>query len=557
MPTMRMLCEKCGATLNEEMDFCGKCGTKVQKAEQPQTAEPEIGHFAEGQFETENTRKTPQKRKLLWLKICVPAVAVLAALAVVLVNFPVWFGFNKADTPKDYFAYVEGKAMSAYTEPLLTVYDGMRLAYANGAIGTSAAQDASMDMSMQLELDNSVALLLRRVLGTDVSGMNGLTIEYSLATKAGVSQELLHLAKDGHRYLTTETLTAADGTLYERYPQFQEKYLKSEAVASGKEQMANMAALPEGARIKALLDKYIRVVIDNLGEVQQSTETVTLSDVSQSLTVLDVTLQPEYMRQMLTAVLDTAKQDAELRALLQELQTTLGTGDMHTKMLEGIEQLLARADQLTVNLPTITMRSYVNDADEVVGRAVTVEGHSFSMLTVRNGEAFATEMKLDTAFAVTGNGTEQNGVVNANYAFSVDDEKLFTLSASDLKVDAVAETVSGTLLLTPENGLWQKIGAPSAVSVLRLGIKLQFDIHADGGDMKLAIVRGDQTFLGLNIHISEKDTSAVIQLPQEDAVLDMADFEERNEWIDAIPQEKFNEAYIAAGIPAEIVYNRG
>ena len=476
-----MFCKFCGKETPDGVEVCEVCAAAQQAAQPVEEApanetavevaaeavavaeaaeEPVTEAFEEPTFEEEPKGKKAKKAKKgkktgLIIGLSSAAVAVVGITLLVIFNFTFikgywlrWFG-----TPEEYFAFVEQQAMAPYIDTATEGYGAVTGVVSGDALGK--------ELAVELKISDEIATLLKDApLPNDVQTMlesfnvDGFT-GFKVAMQAMSKDELTSLGASldisGKDVIDVNLIADLENqAIYAGLPGVAGKYLVfkfeealENSVPGAMSQIVNMMLedpetatelLPEAEQLNKILNKYIGVALNNIGNVTKDTKKVTVGDCSDSLVVLKKKVTERDLVEMAIAVLKEAKGDDDIEEILDEVEDfileqygenlggAMDKGFLYKAFKNGVDSLidmLKEDKDMATKEELFTLIDYVNGKHEIVGRAVSYDGDELaSFVTVRSGKDFAFKAELtmpgdkDPVAKITGKGTEQKNLVN-------------------------------------------------------------------------------------------------------------------------------------------------
>lgn len=592
-----MFCKYCGNQLVEGSAFCDKCGEPVEKApvveenvenvketvvEEPAVVAEEtavIGEltaaeesvaveengFAQPQFDA------PVKKKKKGLGLLVSVIAALLACVVVVGAFfePLkGFAIKTIGSEEDYLEFVATKSTETATEEIAKFYgsflktmdSGAKQGSANKVMLTLNASDKAIDLLEEASGDAIGQKL-------DLAWLKSISLEMNTNIKEKAMQLALALKLNDKELANAELIMdLVKQEAFVGIPSLTEKYLKTEI--TGDEAFDTLmnasaadlkAALPSEEIVKTLLDKYIAVILEQVDDVDKSTETVEIDDISQKLTVMKIAIDYDMMKAIATNLLETADADEQLAKIIKDFAAYLeeneyidDADEIYDDFKDGIEQALdeIKDDESEDDFETIRLTIYVDNAHECVGYKVKVDETTAQVLTVRDGKKFAYEMKSE-GIKITGTGTEAKDVMNGKFTFKQNDMKLLELTCTD--VTEKDEEWSGKFLFTPSDELLESMGldsmGASVVSLASPQIELIVDSKQDSPKLEVNLLTGKDLLVGLALSADSVKVSD-IESPKSGDVYTQ---EQLNEWLQTLDMENLMKNLENASVPKDLL----
>lgn len=584
-----MFCGKCGNVIDENAAFCGKCGEPVKAAaEQPiekeeqvqetvpveEVKEPEIGAFASAEFDAAQQSPAPKKKKTgkLLLAIGLPVVAVMAAVAILLYSFGVFGGSGAPDggirnfaTDGERFAYAEANALSNLSKLASTAYDAV---FTKGApmLGMSSSGGSfGYQGEVKLVLGEALTSLLSATSQTDFSWLKDIGYSFDMESAGSAQAVKCNIKLGGKSVVSLEALMDSAGEkMYMRIPELSDKYI---AVPSAMPTLdAEMPAfvgtildsygdaLPTADKVEALLNKYLKLALDNLPEVTAEDKEITVGNVAQTLTVMEVNVSEKDLAELVVVLLNEVKNDQEIKGIIDSAMQAFGS-DMFpsddidgyaafTQELDDLIEYMNEAVSASSDEVMLTLRDYVNEAHAIVGRDVSFEGQEvLSYVVVENGGNMAVDCDVASVVTVNGEGTKNGDAVTCELDVVVEGKELCTVSLKDFNANAM----TGTARVEVGEGLMQQMGAGS-MSMMSFGLEFVFK-GANALDCNL--MSGDSVLVGFQISGGEKSGVGAVSLPDSSQAL------EPEQWATTANFDALLNNLKAAGVPEELFNSLG
>ena len=235
-------------------------------------------------------------------KLSVGVIIAMAAVAVVALIFIAGGGFSKTvhktfDSPKKYFSYVEKQA-------ILGKKDSSVLSRVNDASEFYTNTDRYLKEEITLTVGEKGGSYLRllKETGVDLSWLTSAGIAYTVNSKDNNLEVKSTITLNEKEIISPEViLDSQKKAIYAKIPELAKDYAKYDLEEYGEKfdeflEMAEKmkAAYPDSKDMKKLLTKYVKLVLDNVENVERTRGAVLECDeVSQKCTLLTVTLKEE------------------------------------------------------------------------------------------------------------------------------------------------------------------------------------------------------------------------------------------------------------------------
>ena len=135
--------------------------------------------------------------------------------------------------------------------------------------------------------------------------------------------------------------------------------------------------LPDAETLTKVLDRYLAIILDGLNNVEQSTVTLESHGVKQDCTVLALKIYEEDAMNIAKAVLKKAKDDTDLKKILEGLVNgveeiageDIGAEEVYADFKETVEDLLSDLEEETEfdTESYIQLDTYVDKSHNIIG----------------------------------------------------------------------------------------------------------------------------------------------------------------------------------------------
>lgn len=593
-----MFCKKCGAKLSDGDLFCGQCGEPVNtnagldnevldnevldsevtsapaeetvnNAVQYQAAPETATQFAQVQF------SKPVKSGKKAIKIIIAAVV---ALAVLLTAFNVsalqGFFIKTFGSDADYFKYVEKKAFDGYTDDVSEKY-GTSIENTK----TQGATEAQVKLNVSEDAISLAESYLKANAGTEfeLDWLNTITFNMDTVIKDNMEQVGASFKIDGQSVFDMDViLDMGENEMMVALLTLSDKYLKTSLDASSYDESSEIYSefirlysnpefrkvLPSEKELDKLLDKYIKIVIDNLDDVTKETQTLKIGDIEQKVTVLEFQLSEETAARIAQQVLETAKEDESLIEYILKISDFLeqedlieDADDVYDEFNTWIDDALESLEDADIGDETIlTLTDYVNSKHEIIGRKIEAEDEEvLYYATLRKGKNFATEIEIPD-MKIKGTGTDKNNVLNGEFTVKVDKEQLCSIIITDFDTKKAENGyLNGNIRIIPSEAMLETMGLDSTnaavVSIADPELEFNFVSSKNMSSIDINFNNNSKLFFGFTVTSNSIDVTD-IDMPSADKIVDS---EDADEWADSLDVDKFISALEKTSIPEELI----
>lgn len=575
-----MFCKNCGKEIEDGVVFCSACGEKVggdKPIEAPQESIPEPASaptpvpaepvsFVEPTFEAP---KKPKKKKFVGVLLTFVALIVAAAVAVFAFAEPLEGLYVKTfGSEEEYFLFVENKAFQSGTSKVAQQYGNI--------IENVQKNEGAVNANIKLNIGDSAISMAENALASmggsiDLNWLKNVSfdIKYDYQKSNGLNQILAAL-KMNDKNLVDANLIAdlKNNEAFVGLLSLNNKYLNIDLENLGIDTQTVMGMysnnelvniLPNEEKFKALLDKYIEIALGKFDEIEKSSENVTVDDITEELTVLEITINQKNVRDIALAILKEAKSDSEIKNIIKAFANYMSENgmyssadEMYNECIEGIDYLIEelQGTQVNANEEVAVLTDYVNSKHEVVGRKLEVfDDCIFDYCVVYNKNNFASKFNAPE-LSIYGGGTKKSNTVNGEFAVVFEGQKLGNIVVSDYKTES--EYLNGKINLKPSATLINELGIDSSissiVSVLDPSLELAIESSEDSAKIDVNILNSNSMLLGYSISVNDSDYSAINKPSANECVSQDA----AEEWASSIDFNSIINKLKAAGVPSEL-----
>ena len=477
------------------------------------------------------------------------------------------------EDPVEYMQFVEERGVSSLSSSISNVYGQLT----DTITGKGNGKTNGMEVKAELTLGDKVLGSLKSELAAggydmDASFLRKISLTVGSAQEKGISGAELKLGLGGTHIISANMMMdQSSGVMYFALPEVSDRYLKVDmyanmgqaGLANGayeqyEEMMASLAeALPSAETVTALLEKYLELALDQIQAVDKTTETMTVNGVSQELTALTMTITEQDALNIAKKLMQTAKDDPQLLAILEnldgklgELAAELGGGyesGLAADYQQEIDAMMAELEQVIVSEDgaNLEIKTYTNGKHQVVGRCIAIgDEELFKYLFVESNTAFAMEAYAE-AFVVTGNGTISNGNYNGKFTLAETDsgEK----GTIELRNYNPAKNKNGKtdleIRLIPETTMPEEFYAMGYTGQASLGLRVV------DNSITISMLSDEETIVAMQLSAQAKNYD--LSVPSN--AIDASNQTELLTWLYTIKTDKVMDNLKKAGVPMEMV----
>lgn len=588
-----MFCKNCGNQIADGSLFCPACGAVVA-GNNAANAAPQNDDFVL----SSTAQSAPKKKSLKWIAP-VAAVAVVAAAAVaVVLNWGAisdLFGsgsngnsgdggkddddisISETDSDDDDNRQEQGKADSvgSIVDTITGVYGTLLEEPTDVSVG------ADVDVSVYVG-DYVIDMLEQQFAqqsgqNMDMDWLSEIVLEMGIDAEDSLGQMDMVLALADQRLLGVNLIMDfSQEMLYMGCPELTNVYVGKDFASMGldmsnfqmvQQQIDDMRAyLPSEETLNKLLTKYVELAIDNL-DVEEASYTLELDGLKQDCTAMTISIGAEDMYNVLTAVLTEAKNDADLKTVIDDLSgyysKQMGvaeTYDMYPDFVAAIEELLTslegQKDGLADATGGIVLQTYVDGAGGLIGMKLAVEDGGYDRMevyyyTVTEGNIFNFEASA-AQVQIVGSGSIKGDMVDAEYTMTLNGTDLLVLEVVDYDTASASKGyINGTFRLEPTADLISMVmGSPSTASFADVALELTISSAENDVYARMNVLTNDVLIIGIGIGTSTGKADD-IQIPSQ--YIDPTNHDEYIAWVESFSYDEILDNLKDAGVPAELV----
>lgn len=556
-----MYCEKCGKPVEEGRTYCVECAMTSISEEPTSTTPAGIELNWEGNVES---KKSSGKGKIIAIVVAVIAVlGVLVALLWKPIAGLLGFG-NQFESAQEHFAYVEGKTGQNLADGIAAGYGDLIAAYDSGL---TAAQT-----QITLHVNEMLMDSLSEYSEMDLSWLNDVVLTVESNGDMQLMQYMLTVGLGDTDVMSVDFVyNLQEYMMWMGLPELSATYLEidmSEFASASEEGMITFNAstlremldvLPSEQILRNLLNRYIKIAVSNIHDVTGKTNNITINGVSQECTILEAKIDQETLNNIAIAVLKEAKEDEELLGVICDIleYAEPGSGDiMALEWAMGIDAAIARIEESSKDeAPSealLTLIDYVDSDNNIIGRGITsleMDG-SVYYLKLTEGNKFAYELNLLDEIVLSGNGTNNNNLINGEFVLEASGMEcivfeLINFDGNKLKKNECSGTLRARL---SDDMMEMAMGAALNVDVF-LDINLDISNSHSAIDLKLLI--SNQEIASVAIESQQKEATSV-QVPSNS--ISVYDETALENWVKNWNFDEILNNIADAGLPSEYVY---
>ncbi len=566
-----MFCGNCGNQMTETEKFCSKCGWRnpltgstapaqpVEQAPvQPVAAAPGIP-----------AEKKTSGKKLpvgLLIGIGVAVLAVLVLLIFLLTSATVKNWFKKTfSEPEEYYRWVEGKVLEEMATDVTAVYsDYMRESLK--IYDTSV----SVEAGAQLEEAGMDMLSLAGMAGIDLSWLDSVNLAAGISVKDNKlsvdlqETELLHIAG---------VLDLEEENLYLQLPDLNKMYAMIEVedadefVEYFEILQVLYAVSPDDKLVENLLNKYTGLALSCIDDVDMSEKTIRAEGVSQDCVELEVTIDEKTLADMAEIVLETMKEDEDIKEWVIETYEAIEESDFdmdldmdaeefYEELQEAMEDALDEAEYISDYDWEMVMLVYVDSKGNVCGRAMEQDEQSVEVLMVHEGSSFgysATCEMNDEKIALVGSGKDAGNKLTGEFEVTYNGMGIVEITVEGFDTEKIKTgQLQGTFLVAPSSSLIRAIELSSVSSIVE-DLAIQVEAESDTKSVKLvcSVMQEEEKWGSVTLKLT-RGSGKTVKIPADKEVVEFEDISDFEDWYETVDWEGYIKKLVKAEVDDEI-----
>lgn len=322
----------------------------------------------------------------------------------------------------------------------------------------AAVSDAYADLCFNLgDTGRALASLMVPI---DISWAENIGFNYCTSIADGIEAIVGYLYLNNTAVCSVEFYMDTNNMVeYFRIPELHDSYLMADLTTDDSALMLQelmedpMALYPESTVMEELINRYGEILADGFGESISGEDSLSIEGVSMDCTTLEGQMQSEDAQNFLTTLLSTARDDAQLKEIIEQWAPII---TLETESTDVYQEFQAVIDDTLTELAEETVAddgSYISskiwfDADgAVAGRQLSICEGAVSMpfFTYKAPKAdadrgFYLEVGFDDEyFAISGKGTVTDGKLNGTYDFMYNDVVMASAEIIDADEEAAED----------------------------------------------------------------------------------------------------------------------
>lgn len=597
-----MTCGNCGREVPSGNKFCTNCGLRVPedfkeevKTEEVPAASEEVK--AEEAPVTEDAAKAEEAPAVEEVKVeeapaveeakaeeapAAPAkkkgskaplfVGIAAVVVVLLVVFNLSSIKNAAkrtfSSPENYYHWVEKNTAKEAAGTVSSIYANYFLdALKVYNMGTSA------EVSVELDEAGQDMLSLAGAAGVDLSWFKSASLTYEGYSKDNVMEMKCGLAMEKKNVISADLIVdMAEEAVYLAVPELSKTYIGvdvseipdisyyMDTLDNSTEYMdalkAILAKLPEEKQVKDLTAKYLEIALNSIDDVNMKKgKTLKAEGVSESCTLLEVTLDADTLQNVIENVAEQLENDREVKAIIEKLCDEIAGLDLDE--LDGIDidseevyeyfqdacsELADEAQYISFD-EELVMSLYVDGKGVIRGRSFEFNdgwsNYTVEILNPHKGGkiGFKAAVTVDNQeFSIAGSGKESGGRVSGDFSAKYNGTAIVDLTVKNFDTDALKKGyLNGTVTVKAASGIGKVLYGMSSVPSMVTDLAVTVDVSMDGKSGKLAVsVAEDKDKWGTVSVSAKKESGKKASVPADKNTVFIEDYSDVEDYWDTV-----------------------
>lgn len=573
-----MFCENCGTQLQDSDKFCPKCGTPAPvpadpvKGEATQSTDipveqtdvteqkdssgkPENNVPAATTDSAEKGNEKPKSNMVKVLIIAGAAVAVVFAAIIANASRISNFVHKTFSSPEKYYQYVEKKNAEELAEIVGDIYKYYVLDRKDAFQTTSNAK-----LALELGEGGQDILELSGLAGVDLSWLKSASADASVTVNGDkIGMNITTAVNKDDILSLVMAMDMGTGVAYLQIPELTDKYIGldlEEIMGSSyvddmlddwedarEEYDELFDVLPSQAKLEKLLNKYLKIALNCVEDVEEKSKVLKVEGINQKCTVLKVTLDNRTLAEIFGSILDEAEYDETLEALIVDVVEASGEDgdDAYEEFLDELEDLY-RSFKNARGMEDIVMTVYVDNKGNVVGRELDADGVTVALLMPEKGNKFGYEFSVKSGsdkYALTGSGKRSGNKIDGDFSARYNGTSILGITASKFDLETFKRgQLNGRLDVSLGSGIGKVAGSVAGLSVLQdMKFVLKSKTSGHSVEYSLGVIYDDED-MGTLIVSADKKRASGIKTPNKKNVVFVEDEIDFADWLEEIVWDK-------------------
>lgn len=466
-------------------------------------------------------------------------------------------------------------------------------------------QETGFNAKMELTVEETGKAVLGAMVGMDFSWLNTVTMDMTEIIKDG--KEAINadiLLNDAPVGTMNICMDLANMTEYFQIPELSQNYMAIPLIPSMEETIADetgamseediaayqaymeeyqasmetylkivsdmTTVLPDTKTLSTLLDRYGNILIENFGDETVTEEALSVEGVSEDCTVYEEILTEQEVLSILREVLTTAKEDQELKGLLDMWSETGGGEDLYAQLVAGADSALADlpeegSEEINPEAAMFNSKIWTNAEGKIVGREFGFTDEtgteSYPLISWKNpsadgNSALYFELWLDTSsITLTGSGQSGDQGLTGEYVLAFDGVKTVGIGVNNLKSDTEAPGyMNGSFNFSLlDTGTEEE---PNPLAAFGLTANIISDAAAQTSQVDFSLTSSGAPVVTLSVTGGYEASGESVEMPDQavlDAALSVESEEDMTAYAEGLDWTTVLTNLGAAGVPEELI----
>ena len=466
-------------------------------------------------------------------------------------------------------------------------------------------QETGFNAKMKLTVEETGKAVLGAMVGMDFSWLNTVTMDMTEIIKDG--KEAINadiLLNDAPVGTMNICMDLANMTEYFQIPELSQNYMAIPLIPSMEETIADetgamseediaayqayieeyqasmetylkivsdmTTVLPDTKTLSTLLDRYGNILIENFGDETVTKEALSVEGVSEDCTVYEEILTEQEVLSILREVLTTAKEDQELKGLLDMWSEAGGGEDLYAQLVAGADSALADlpeegSEEINPEAAMFNSKIWTNAEGKIVGREFGFTDEtgteSYPLISWKNpsadgNSALYFELWLDTSsITLTGSGQSGDQGLTGEYVLAFDGVKTVGIGVNNLKSDTEAPGyMNGSFNFSLlDTGTEEE---PNPLAAFGLTANIISDAAAQTSQVDFSLTSSGAPVVTLSVTGGYEASGESVEMPDQavlDAALSVESEEDMTAYAEGLDWTTVLTNLGAAGVPEELI----
>ena len=466
-------------------------------------------------------------------------------------------------------------------------------------------QETGFNAKMKLTVEETGKAVLGAMVGMDFSWLNTVTMDMTEIIKDG--KEAINadiLLNDAPVGTMNICMDLANMTEYFQIPELSQNYMAIPLIPSMEETIADetgamseediaayqaymeeyqasmetylkivsdmTTVLPDTKTLSTLLDRYGNILIENFGDETVTEEALSVEGVSEDCTVYEEILTEQEVLSILREVLTAAKEDQELKGLLDMWSEAGGGEDLYAQLVAGADSALAYlpeegSEEINPEAAMFNSKIWTNAEGKIVGREFGFTDEtgteSYPLISWKNpsadgNSALYFELWLDTSsITLTGSGQSGDQGLTGEYVLAFDGVKTVGIGVNNLKSDTEAPGyMNGSFNFSLlDTGTEEE---PNPLAAFGLTANIISDAAAQTSQVDLSLTSSGAPVVTLSVTGGYEASGESVEMPDQavlDAALSVESEEDMTAYAEGLDWTTVLTNLGAAGVPEELI----